>query len=88
MRYQNNHYIYFLKNKNGKYVLFLLYVDDILVLGSCMEDIIDLNKKLGNNFSMKDFCEAKIILGIRIIRNKDKYMLKLFQEKKGIRVHD
>jgi len=34
-------------------------VDDMLVAGSSMHDIVDLKKKLANTFEMKDLGEAK-----------------------------
>ena len=47
-----------------------LYVDDMLVAGSSMQDIVDLKKKLENTFEMKDLGEAKQILRMKITRDK------------------
>lgn len=79
-RFQYNHCIYFKKTKNGNYVILLLYVDDILVIDSCMKDIIKLKNKLKNTFFMKDFREAKKLLDMRITRDKEIHKLKLSQE--------
>ena len=78
-RCQSDHYVYFKKTTNGNYVILLLYVDDILVAGSSMHDIVDLKEKLSKTFEMKDLVEAKKILGIKITRYKH-HMLILSQE--------
>jgi hypothetical protein len=43
-----DHCIYFKRLENGSYIIFLLYVDDILVAGSNMHDINVLKKKLAH----------------------------------------
>ena len=58
-RCHSDHYVY-LKNKNdGSYIILLLYVDDMLVAGSNMQEINVLKRKLANSFSMKDLGVAK-----------------------------
>ena len=46
--------------------MLLLYVDDMLVGGSCMKEIVNLKVKLAKEFSMKYLDLAKKILEIRI----------------------
>jgi hypothetical protein len=53
-RCHSNHCVYFKKLENGSYIILLLYVDDMLVAGSNMQDINVLNKKLANSFAMED----------------------------------
>ena len=53
------HYVYFKKITNGNYVILLLYVDDMLVAGSSMHEIVDLKENLAKIFEMKDLGEAK-----------------------------
>ncbi|KAL0440003.1 UNVERIFIED_CONTAM: Retrovirus-related Pol polyprotein from transposon TNT 1-94 [Sesamum latifolium] len=48
-----------------------LYVDDILLIGSCVEIIIETKSFLKNKFEMKDMGEADVILGIKLIRSTD-----------------
>ena len=43
-RCHSDHYVYFKKLDNGSYIILLLYVDDMLVAGSNMQHINDLNK--------------------------------------------
>jgi hypothetical protein len=51
----------------------------MLVVGSNMQDIKVLKKKLSNSFSMKDLGAAKKILGMRITRDMKNCKLKLSQ---------
>jgi hypothetical protein len=44
----SNHCVYFKKLENGSFIILLLYVDDMLVAGSNMQDINVLKKKLAN----------------------------------------
>jgi hypothetical protein len=61
-----DHYFYFKRIENGSYIILLLYVDDILVVGSNMQDINVLKKKLANSFAMMYLGVVKKILGMRI----------------------
>ena len=57
----------------------LLYVDDMLVAGSNMQDINVLKIKLAKSFAMKDLGAAKQILGMRITRDRKNHKLTLSQ---------
>ena len=57
----------------------LLYVDDMLVVGSNMQDINVLKRKLAKSFVMKDLGASKKILGMRITRDMKNHKLKLSQ---------
>ena len=65
------------KLENGRFIILLLYVDDMLVAGTNMQDINVLKKKLANSFLMKDLGVAKKILGMRITRDKKNHKLTL-----------
>jgi hypothetical protein len=69
-RCHSDHCVYFKKLENGSYIILLLYVDDMIVAGSNMQDINVLKKKLSNSFAMKDLGVAKKILGMRITRDR------------------
>ena len=75
-----DHCCYF-KRFDGCYIILLLYVDDMLVVGSSMKEINKLKKQMSNWFEMKDLGAAKQILGIRISRDRTKGTLDLSQEK-------
>uniref|UniRef100_A0A803PSJ3 Reverse transcriptase Ty1/copia-type domain-containing protein n=1 Tax=Cannabis sativa TaxID=3483 RepID=A0A803PSJ3_CANSA len=54
-------------HKTSSHTLFLLvYVDDILVTGSCPSVISDLVHKLHNSFSLKDLGQIDYFLGIEV----------------------
>ncbi|KAL0448134.1 UNVERIFIED_CONTAM: Retrovirus-related Pol polyprotein from transposon TNT 1-94 [Sesamum latifolium] len=59
------------KVKGDKIIILCLYVDDILLIGSCVEIIIETKSFLKNKFEMKDMGEADVILGIKLIRSTD-----------------
>ena len=67
-----DHYVYFKRLDNERYIIVLLYVDDVLVAGYNMEDINVLKRKVDKSFAMKDLGDAKQILGMRIIRDMKK----------------
>ena len=52
------------------YIILLLYVDDMLIAGSSIDEINNLKKQLSKQFAMKDLGVAKQILGMKIIRDK------------------
>ena len=59
-----DHYVYLKKQNDGSYLILLLYVDDMLVVGSNMQEINVLKRKLANSFAMKNLGVAKQILGM------------------------
>ena len=56
-----------------------MYVDDMLIVESSIEEIKNLKRKLSKQFEMKDLKGAKKILGMRITRDRAKGTLKLSQ---------
>ena len=78
-RCHSDNCVYFKKLENGSFIIFLLYVDDMLVAGSNMQDINVFKKKLSNSFVMKDLGVAKKILGMRITRDMKNRKLTLSQ---------
>jgi hypothetical protein len=78
-RCHSDHCVYFKKVENGSFIILLLYVDDMIVARSNMQDINVLNNKLANSFAMKDLGAAKKILGMRITRDRKNRKLTLSQ---------
>jgi len=74
-RCHSDHYVYFKKLDNGSYIIFLLYVEDMLVAGSNMQETNMLKRKLESSFAMKDLGSAKKILGMRITRDRKNHKL-------------
>ncbi|KAE8707982.1 hypothetical protein F3Y22_tig00110365pilonHSYRG00123 [Hibiscus syriacus] len=77
-KYQADHYCY-IKKFDNNFIILLLYVDDMLVAGSYMQEIINLKKKLSKQFAMKDLGAAKQIIGMRIKRDTKSGTLMLSQ---------
>jgi hypothetical protein len=48
------HYVYFKRLETQIYIIFIVYVDDVLDEGSNMQDENFLKRKLSNSFLMKD----------------------------------
>jgi len=78
-RCHSNHCVYLKKQNDGSYVILLLYVDEMLVAGSNMQEINVLKRKLANSFAMKDLGTAKQILSMRITRDRKNHKLTLSQ---------
>ena len=76
-RCHSDHYVYFKRLENRSFIILILNVDDMLVVGSNMQDINVLKKKLANSFAMKDLGATKKILGMRITRDKKNRKLTL-----------
>ena len=55
----------------GEGVILCLYVDDILIFGSGLKVIEEMKEFLSNNFEMKVFGEADVILNIKLLREGD-----------------
>ncbi|CAJ2646845.1 unnamed protein product [Trifolium pratense] len=71
--------VYMMK-RNKKVILYLLlYVDDILMASSDKHEIQKLKEKLNGEFEMKDLGNAKMILGMDILRDRSKGELFLSQ---------
>ena len=79
-RSEADHYCY-VKFFDNSYIILLLYADDMLIVGSSIEEINNLKKQLSKYFAMKDLGAIKQILGVRIIRDKTNGTLKLSQAK-------
>ncbi|KAE8711604.1 Detected protein of confused Function [Hibiscus syriacus] len=77
-RFQADHCCY-IKRFDNSFIILLLYVDDMLVAGSDMQEIIHLKQELSKQFAMKDLGAAKQILGMRIKRNTKLGILMLSQ---------
>ncbi|GJZ48148.1 ribonuclease H-like domain-containing protein, partial [Tanacetum coccineum] len=82
----NDHSL-FTKSKNNKFIALLVYVNDIVVTGNCMNEIESFKDVLKSKFNIKDLCSLKYFLGIKVIKTKNdlclsqrKYYLELLKE--------
>ena len=74
-RCESDHCCY-VKSFGNSYIILQLYVDDMLIAGSSIEEINNLKNQLSKQFAMKDLGAVKQILGMRIIRDKANGTLK------------
>jgi len=70
----------YIKTKGGKFVILVLYVDDILLASSDKNMLHETKGFLSSNFDMKDLGEASYVLGIEIHRDRTKGVLGLSQK--------
>jgi hypothetical protein len=52
-------------------VILCLYVDDILIFGTSLNVIKEVNEFLFQNFELKDLGETDVILNIKLVREGD-----------------
>ena len=76
-----DHCLYTKKATDGSLLILILYVDDMLLARSSMDEMATLQSKLNDAFDMKDLGHANHILGIRIMRDRIKRLLYLSQSK-------
>lgn len=65
---------------DARYIILLLYMDDILLTDSSIHEINNLKKQLSKEFEMKNLGIAKQILRMRITRDGKNYELRLSQQ--------
>ena len=71
--------VYFKQFPSEKFIILLLYVDDMIV-GQDREQICKLKEELAKSFDMNDLSPTKKILGMEIIRDRKNRRLWLSQE--------
>lgn len=47
-------------------VIICLYVDDMMIFGTCLDVVLEIKKFLSSVFYMKDLGEADVILGVKL----------------------
>ena len=63
--------MYFLRLHDPSFFYLLLYVDDMLIASNNVEEIEELKTRLNQKFEKKDLGEAKKILGMEIVRDRE-----------------
>ncbi|GKA68157.1 retrotransposon protein, putative, ty1-copia subclass [Tanacetum coccineum] len=69
----------YLKASGSNVAFLILYVDDILLMGNNVTMLQEVKSWLCKCFSMKDLGESAYILGIKIIRDRSKWLIALSQ---------
>jgi hypothetical protein len=65
------------KFKNGKFIFLILYVDDILLINSVVNLLLEIKRFLSSNFDMKYLGKASFILEIEIHWDRIKAVMEL-----------
>jgi hypothetical protein len=65
----------FIREKNGKSCIILVYVDDLLMTGDDEDSIREMKKHLDEAFTIKDLGKMRDFLGIEVARGKKGTML-------------
>ena len=61
----------FVKRVGGKMYLISLYVDDILVAGSDLDEVERIKRQFTEHYEMKDLGELNYYLGMKITRSEE-----------------
>ncbi|GJY97359.1 retrotransposon protein, putative, ty1-copia subclass [Tanacetum coccineum] len=67
----------YLKASGSNVAFLILYVDDILLIGNNVTMLQEVRSWLCKCFSMKELGEATYVLGIKIIRDRSKWLIDL-----------
>jgi hypothetical protein len=81
IRSEYDHCVYFKKLNNGIFIIFVLYVDDMLLERKIITEINKLKAQMARMSDMKDLGAAKQILGMEISRDRRNGKLWLSQHK-------
>ena len=76
---EEDHRVY-INRSNNHLIILPLYVDDILIAGNDKRLIGVTKKWLSSNFEMKDMGDASYVFGVKILRDRSKFLLGLSQE--------
>ncbi|GJS77072.1 retrotransposon protein, putative, ty1-copia subclass [Tanacetum coccineum] len=69
----------YLKLSGSKFVILVLYVDDIILASNDLNMLYETKRFLSENFEMKDLGEASNVIGIEIYRDRSRGILGLSQ---------
>nr|GEX00500.1 ribonuclease H-like domain-containing protein [Tanacetum cinerariifolium] len=80
-------WIYKIKYKSNKFIALLVYVDDTVITGNCVDEINEFKIYFKSKFNIKDLGSLKYFLGIKVIKTGNdlcltqrKYCLELLKE--------
>ena len=80
MRSNYDSCVYMMRRNETVILYLILYIDDILMASYDMQEIQKLKERLNDGFEMKDLGNAKRILGMDIMRDRNKGELFLSQQ--------
>ena len=68
-------YSLFVRNTQGRFTTLLVYVDDVILAGNSLQDIIETKQFLASHFKLKDMGQLRYFLGIEVARSKQGIVL-------------
>ena len=68
------------KRTHRDILVILIWVDDIIVAGSCMNMISDFKTAISERFKMKGLGELKFVLGLEVKRDRSRRRIEINQE--------
>nr|GEY83317.1 retrotransposon protein, putative, Ty1-copia subclass [Tanacetum cinerariifolium] len=71
--------VYYNSYAPGEYIYLLLYVDDMLIAYKRKAEIVSTKSLLKKEFNMKELGEAKKILGMEIVRDQSRKIMRVSQ---------
>lgn len=77
-RSENDQCLY-VRTENDERLILVLYVDDILIVGSDLRSITVIKSCFKKEFAMSDMGEISCFLGMRIERNIEKWFMRISQ---------
>jgi hypothetical protein len=69
----NSDHTLFLKHQQSKVITLIVYVDDMIITGDDVEEILRLQEQLSTEFEIKNLGGLKYFLGIEVARSKKGY---------------
>jgi hypothetical protein len=72
--------VYIHEGQWSKFIILILYVDDVLLAANDKSLLHDVNKFLSESFEMKDLGEASYVIGIEIFHDRKEGTLGLSQK--------
>jgi hypothetical protein len=73
--------VFIYRQQGGSFVIFIVYVDDIIAMGNCLPEVLRLKKELGQCFNLTDLGEISYFLGLRVTRDRSRCLLEIDQHK-------
>ncbi|GKC48972.1 ribonuclease H-like domain-containing protein [Tanacetum coccineum] len=70
-----NDFLLFTKNKNGVFIAFFVYLDDIVLTGNNCDEIKKVKEFLSSKFLIKDLGKLKYFLGTVVLESKENLYL-------------
>jgi len=69
------------KGQGESQLIVAVYVDDSTIMSKSVEEVHKMKSALSNRFKMTDLGEVGVILGMKVMRDREKKILSLSQEK-------